>query len=114
LATLNAVIVDCFEFDKSAVPNNYRALLDSKAEILNRYPNVTITAIGHTDNIGTDAYNDALGKRRAEAVKAYLVSKGVSASRIITDTRGEKSPVVPNNSEANRCKNRRVEFSVRY
>jgi len=112
MATLNAVI-DNFAFDKSVVPEMHKGLLDSKAEILNKYPNITITAVGHTDNAGTDQVNDRLGKNRAESVKAYLVSKGVLGSRITTDTKGKREPIVPNDTAANRSKNRRVGFIVR-
>ena len=111
MATLNAA-VECFVFDKSDVPDGSKGLLDSKAEILNKYPSINITCIGHTDSYGSDQVNDRLGKNRAEAVKSYLVSKGVSSNRITTDTKGKKTPAVPNDSAANRCKNRRVEFTV--
>jgi outer membrane protein OmpA-like peptidoglycan-associated protein len=111
LATLNAA-VECFAFDSAVVPDGAKGLLDSKAEILNKYPRINIVVVGHTDNLGSDSVNDKLGKNRAEAVKSYLVGKGVSGSRINTNTKGKKEPAVPNNSAANRCKNRRVTFDV--
>ena len=71
-----------------------------------------IIAVGHTDSIGTDAYNQRLSVRRAEAVKAYLVSKGIEANRVYTEGKGEKQPVADNKSAAGRAKNRRVEIEV--
>jgi OOP family OmpA-OmpF porin len=71
-----------------------------------------IIAVGHTDSIGTDAYNQKLSLRRAEAVKAYLISKGIDAKRVYTEGKGEKQPVTSNKTSAGRAKNRRVEVEV--
>ena len=71
-----------------------------------------IIAVGHTDSIGTDAYNQRLSVRRAEAVKAYLVSRGIEANRVYTEGKGEKQPVADNKTAAGRAKNRRVEIEV--
>ena len=71
-----------------------------------------IIAVGHTDSIGTDAYNQRLSVRRADAVNAYLVSKGIEANRVYTEGKGEKQPVADNKSAAGRAKNRRVEIEV--
>ena len=65
-----------------------------------------------TDAIGTDAYNQKLGLRRAEAVKAYLVSKGIEKNRVYTDSKGERQPVATNKTAAGRAQNRRVELEV--
>jgi OOP family OmpA-OmpF porin len=62
--------------------------------------------------VGTDAYNDKLSLRRAEAVKAYLLSKGVEANRVYTEGKGEKQPVADNKTAEGRAKNRRVEIEV--
>ncbi|MBO0160588.1 OmpA family protein, partial [Vibrio parahaemolyticus] len=69
-------------------------------------------AVGHTDSIGSDAYNQKLSVRRAEAVKAYLVSKGIEENRVYTEGKGEKQPVADNKTSEGRAKNRRVEVEV--
>jgi OOP family OmpA-OmpF porin len=68
--------------------------------------------VGHTDSIGTDAYNQRLSVRRAEAVKAFLVSKGIERNRVYTEGKGEKQPVADNRTKEGRAKNRRVEIEV--
>jgi hypothetical protein len=71
-----------------------------------------IIAVGHTDSVGSDAYNQKLSVRRAEAVKAYLVSKGIEKNRVYTEGKGEKQPVADNKTAEGRAKNRRVEIEV--
>jgi OmpA-OmpF porin, OOP family len=71
-----------------------------------------VIAVGHTDSIGTDAYNLKLGQRRAESVKRYLVRQGVSADRVYTDTKGEREPVATNKTADGRARNRRVVVEV--
>ena len=68
--------------------------------------------MGHTDSVGSDAYNQKLSVKRADAVKAYLVSKGIEKNRVYTEGKGEKQPVADNKTAAGRSKNRRVEIEV--
>ena len=83
--------------------------LDRLAGFLNRYPLRTARIEGYTDSVGTDDYNLALSQRRADAVKSYLVNKGVAAERVTTDGKGKSAPVASNQSSAGRQQNRRVE-----
>ncbi|MFN3617343.1 MAG: OmpA family protein, partial [Aquabacterium sp.] len=71
-----------------------------------------IIAVGHTDSVGSDEYNQKLSIRRSEAVKAYLVGKGIDAARVYTEGKGEKAPVADNRTKEGRAKNRRVEIEV--
>jgi outer membrane protein OmpA-like peptidoglycan-associated protein len=97
-----------FDFDKSNLKPAARDTVDSLVRWMNANPNANVNIVGHTDSKGTDDYNIRLGARRAESVKAYLISKGISASRITTITRGESEPVDTNETDAGRANNRRV------
>jgi OOP family OmpA-OmpF porin len=101
-----------FDFDKAVLKPAGKASLDDLTSKLKDINLEVIIAVGHTDAIGTDAYNQKLSVRRAEAVKAYLQSKGVESNRIYTEGKGEKQPVADNKSAAGRAKNRRVEIEV--
>lgn len=101
-----------FDFDKSVVKPEGRARLDDLVGKIKGITLEVVIAVGHTDAIGTDAYNQRLSVRRAEAVKAYLVSKGIPANRIYTEGKGKKQPVADNRTAAGRAKNRRVEVEV--
>jgi OOP family OmpA-OmpF porin len=101
-----------FDFDKSVLKPAGKASLDDLTSKLQGINLEVIIAVGHTDSIGTDAYNQKLSIRRAEAVKAYLQSKGIEANRVYTEGKGEKQPVADNKSSAGRAKNRRVEIEV--
>ncbi len=101
-----------FDFDKAVLKPAGQASLDDLVSKLNNINLEVIIAVGHTDSVGTDAYNQKLSVRRAEAVKAYLVSKGIEKNRVYTEGKGEKQPVADNKTAAGRAKNRRVEIEV--
>jgi OOP family OmpA-OmpF porin len=101
-----------FDFDKAVLKPAGKASLDDLTSKLQGINLEVIIAVGHTDSIGTDAYNQKLSIRRAESVKAYLQSKGIEANRIYTEGKGEKQPVADNKTAAGRAKNRRVEIEV--
>ena len=101
-----------FDFDKSVVKPDGKAKLDDLASKVRGVNLEVVIAIGHADSIGSDAYNQKLSVRRAESVKAYLVSKGIEANRIYTEGKGEKQPVADNRTREGRAKNRRVEIEV--
>jgi len=97
-----------FGTDQYDIDTEDRATLDKQAAWLNRYPNVQITVEGHCDERGTREYNLALGERRANAAKNYLVSAGVAASRISVISYGKERPAVPGDDEAAWAQNRRA------
>ena len=101
-----------FDFDKSVLKPEGRAKLDDLVSKMGGLNLEVIIAVGHTDSIGTDAYNQRLSVRRAEAVKSYLVGKGIERNRIYTEGKGEKQPVASNKTAEGRAKNRRVEIEV--
>ena len=101
-----------FDFDKSVLKPEGRAKLDDLVSKIQGINLEVIIAVGHTDSVGSDAYNQKLSVRRAEAVKAYLISKGIERNRIYTEGKGEKQPVADNRTAEGRAKNRRVEVEV--
>ncbi len=101
-----------FDFDKSVLKPEGKAKLDDLVGKVKGINLEVIIAVGHTDSVGTDAYNQKLSVRRAEAVKAYLVSKGIEKNRVYTEGKGEKQPVADNKTAEGRAKNRRVEIEV--
>lgn len=101
-----------FDFDKYNLKPEGRQLLDQVAAQVNTISLETVIAVGYTDSIGSDAYNLGLSERRANAVKAYLVSKGVAADRIYTEGKGKADPIASNATAEGRAKNRRVEVEI--
>jgi OmpA-OmpF porin, OOP family len=101
-----------FDTGKAILKPDARAKLDDLASKVKDISLEVIIAVGHTDNVGSDASNQRLSVRRAEAVKAYLVSKGVDTSRVYTEGKGESSPVADNKTADGRAKNRRTEIEV--
>ena len=101
-----------FDFDKSTLKPEGRQLLDQVAQQAQGLNLETIIAVGHTDSIGSDAYNQKLSERRAASVKTYLTSKGVPADRIYTEGKGETQPVASNATREGRAQNRRVEVEI--
>ena len=101
-----------FDFDKSVLKPEGRRKIDELVSKMGAINLEVVIAVGHTDSIGTDAYNQRLSIRRSEAVKAYLVSKGVERNRVYTEGKGEKQPVADNKTAEGRAKNRRVEIKV--
>jgi len=101
-----------FDFDKSTLKPAGKAKLDDLVGKVKGINLEVIIAVGHTDNVGSDVYNQKLAVKRAESVKAYLVSKGIEKNRIYTEGKGEKQPVADNKTTEGRAKNRRVEIEV--
>lgn len=101
-----------FDFDKSVLKPAGKAKLDDLVGKVKGINLEVIIAVGHTDSVGNDAYNQKLSVRRAEAVKAYLVTKGIEKNRVYTEGKGEKQPVADNKTTEGRAKNRRVEIEV--
>ena len=101
-----------FDFNKSVLKPEGKAKLDDLTSKVKDINLEVIIAVGHTDSVGSDAYNQKLSVRRSEAVKAYLVSKGIEKNRVYTEGKGEKQPVADNKTSEGRAKNRRVEIEV--
>ncbi|RYX93813.1 MAG: OmpA family protein [Comamonadaceae bacterium] len=101
-----------FDFDKSVLKPEGKAKLDDLTSKIKDINLEVIIAVGHTDSVGSDAYNQKLSVARSESVKAYLVSKGIEKNRVYTEGKGEKQPVADNKTSEGRAKNRRVEIEV--
>jgi len=101
-----------FDFDSDVVRSEARTNLRNLAASLDKYPGSDLLIAGHTDSVGTDSYNLGLSQRRAEAAATFLASQGVDRSRVSSRGLGETEPVAPNETDAGRSKNRRVEVAI--
>jgi OOP family OmpA-OmpF porin len=101
-----------FDIDKYNIKPQYQPELDKAVDILTKNPNASVTIAGHTDNTYTRAYNIQLSKRRAEAVKNYLVRKNIDAKRISIEYYGFDKPIASNNTVEGRARNRRSETTI--
>ena len=110
IATLGNVVY--FEYDDATLSDAARGVLDAKLPILLANPSLTLRVAGHTDERGSSEYNLALAQRRAAAVKSYLASRGVAASRVEAVSFGEEQPAAQGAMESAWAQNRRAEFSI--
>jgi outer membrane protein OmpA-like peptidoglycan-associated protein len=101
-----------FAYDSDAILPQAQANLTELAASLKKYPDSQLLIVGHTDNAGTDAYNQGLSQRRAESAARYLETQGVARSRIQTSGRGESEPKATNDTDEGRQQNRRVEVAI--
>jgi OOP family OmpA-OmpF porin len=99
-----------FDYDKSEIKPEFHPFLNKLIHVVEGHSDLRVKVTGHTDSDGSDAYNDGLSKRRAQAIIDYFVSKGLSADRLEFDFRGEKSPADTNQTPEGRQRNRRVDF----
>ena len=104
-----------FDFDKSTIKKGYYKDIDDLAKVMKDYPDLNVVIEGHTDSVGTAAYNKKLSQRRAESVKKYMVEKGgIDANRLKAQGFGEEKPIASNKTKEGRQQNRRVEAAVDY
>jgi outer membrane protein OmpA-like peptidoglycan-associated protein len=101
-----------FDFDSDKLRGAARENLNSLAANLSSFGDSRLLLVGHTDSVGTDAYNQSLSQRRAQAVAQYLIERGVERSRLAAAGRGEREPIASNGSDSGRQENRRVEVAV--
>jgi peptidoglycan-associated lipoprotein len=110
LSTMEARIH--FDFDKSVLTDSAKAILDDKVTVFRANPSLTIVVLGFTDLIGRNEYNLALGERRALAAKAYIVAKGIDATRIIVESKGDTQPLTEAPGKDGQAPNRRAVFRL--
>jgi len=101
-----------FKTGSATITNSSFKFLDDIADYMKQNPSFSLSIVGHTDNTGSDEYNQKLSEDRAEAVKTYLIKKGVGEISISAEGKGESEPIADNNTPEGREKNRRVVFSV--
>ncbi|MGO4220422.1 OmpA family protein [Lysobacter sp. TAF61] len=110
--TLNMPSGITFDFDKSNLKPEFYPVLDNVARTLQEYNQTIVEVAGHTDSVGSDAYNQKLSEQRANAVSGYLTGHGLNRDRFIVVGAGETRPVASNDSESGRAQNRRVEITL--
>lgn len=101
-----------FDFDKSNVKPEAASILDRLVAFMNENKDKKVSLSGHTDNVGSEAYNQKLSERRVSSVQDYVVKKGVEGSRVSGQGFGESKPIADNKTREGRAKNRRVEIKV--
>jgi len=101
-----------FKTGSATITNSSFKFLDGIADYMKSNPEFTLSIVGHTDNVGSDEYNQKLSEDRAEAVKSYLIKKGIGEISITAEGKGETEPIASNDTPEGREKNRRVVFSV--
>lgn len=101
-----------FEYNKDGLTSTAKANLDKLIEVFKEYPDTNLLIVGHTDNVGSQGYNLPLSEKRALSVKNYLVSKGISSSRLKSAGRGLDEPIADNTTADGRAANRRVEIAI--
>ena len=101
-----------FETNSSEIKSGFNSTMDKLADVVVRYAKTTLTIVGHTDNVGSNEYNQKLSERRAHSVAQYFESKRVNPVRMALSGKGEAQPVASNSTEAGRQANRRVEIYV--
>jgi OOP family OmpA-OmpF porin len=102
-----------FDTGKSTIRSKSKPVLQKVVDLLEKYPELRVEISGHTDSVGSAEDNVALSQARADAVKAWLVEKGIEESRVSTRGAGPNEPIADNKSKKGRAKNRRIEFKVR-
>ena len=110
--TLNMPGNITFAFDSSNLDPKFYPVLDGVAQTLTEYNQTVVEVAGHTDNVGTDAYNQTLSVQRATSVANYLMGKGLNQQRFIVTGAGESRPIASNDTEEGRAANRRVEITL--
>ena len=103
-----------FDFDKSTIKKGYYKDIDDLVKVMKDYPDLNVVIEGHTDSVGTAAYNKKLSQRRAEAVKKYMVESGINANRLKAQGFGMDKPIASNETKEGQQQNRRVEAAVDY
>jgi peptidoglycan-associated lipoprotein len=101
-----------FDYDMSLIRDDQRTSLQKNADYLRRWPSVRVTLEGHADSRGTNEYNLALGERRGNAVKDYLVGLGIAAERMVVISKGEEEPLCREETEGCFARNRRGHFII--